>query len=144
MVDEPRVGRTNWILAAMGLAACLALSSMMKRVLVVHADRNPIHEARAVDAACRTELAARVTFRTETRSGDTVGVMTLAPADGVHVPRLVERAGEQAWLTIGRGGVRRLFVAVQDERFEVLPPWEPGPRVLRALEGLQRASAPGR
>ncbi|MGA1606983.1 MAG: hypothetical protein ACO4CT_08350 [Planctomycetota bacterium] len=138
------MGRTNWILAAMGLVACVALSSMMKQVLRVHGERNPIPAARAVDAACRTELQQRAAFRTETRGGSSVGVLTLAPAEGVHVPRRVARAGAQAGLTLGRGGVGRLFVAVESERFEVLPPWAPGPRVLRAGESASRTSAPGR
>jgi len=122
----------------MGLAACLALGAMMKQVLRVHADRNPIPAARAVDAACRSELAGRAGFRTEDRGVRKIGFLTLEPVEGVHVQRLVERAGEQAWLTLGRGSVGRLYVVLPDERYEVLPPWEPGPRVLRA------ASAPGR
>lgn len=122
----------------MGLAACLALSAMMKQVLRVRSDRNPVPAARAVDAALRSELAGRSGFRAEDRGVQKIGFLTLEPADGVHVPRLVERAGEQAWLTLGRDSVRRLYVLVPDERYEVLPPWEPGPRVLRA------ASAPGR
>lgn len=138
------MGRTNWILAAMGLAACVALSTMMKQALRVHADRNPVPAARAVDAACRTELAGRAGFRTETRGTERFGFLSLEPAEGVHVPRLVERAGEQAWLTLGRGGVGRLFVTVSPDRFEVLPPWEPGPRVLRADAQPKAPAAPGR
>jgi hypothetical protein len=141
------VGRTNWILAVMGLAACVALSSMMKQALRVHTDRNPVPAARAVDAAFRSELAGRAGFRTETRGPERFGFLSLEPAEGVHVPRLVERAGEQAWLTLGRGGVGRLFVTVSADRFEVLPPWAPGPRVLRADPGRTPSAeptAPGR
>jgi hypothetical protein len=145
--DTAGVGRTNWILAGIGLLACIALSLMMQHSLGVRDSRGSGSVVAAVDAARGARLTGRSRFRSETRGRARVGTLTVQPLLGENSTRLAADVGETAWLALGREGIDRLLVVLDAgvgavERFEVDPPWSSGRRAIRLAGGSPAAEEP--
>lgn len=139
------MGKSNWIIAGLGLLAIVALSLIMKQALNVHRSRSSSPVTVAVNKEVGARLDAPPAFRIEKLGERRRGVLRLRPTLETHVQRLVRDAGERAWLTAGKDEFDELVVVcdagVGDiERFEVSPPWKLGPSVVRLQD---EPAAPG-
>ena len=140
------MGRSNWIIAALGLLACVALSLLMEQALKVHTSKAAGPVTIAVDKAVSSRLGAPARFAVETVDGRRTGRLRLRPTAEANVLRLVRDAGEKAWLAAGRDRIDVLVVVCDDgerdiERFEVSPPWKLGAAVVRLAD---TPATPGR
>ncbi len=80
------VGRTNWILIALGLTACLALTLMMQQALQVRKERVADPVATEIQKALGSRLTGTARWRIRDGHGDEkTGTLTLQPTIGVRV-----------------------------------------------------------
>ena len=130
----------------MGINACVAVSLIMAHALKVRETRRAGPVVAAVDAAVGAELAGPTTFRITEDGVERIGTLTVRPVLGAQSLRLVARAGERAWLVLGRDRIEQLVVSADPgvgeiQRFAVLPPWS-GRAGVYALETGPRATGP--
>lgn len=139
MPIDRRVGRTNWILLAFGLVACLALTLLMQQALQVRKERVADPVAGEIDKSLGSRLSGPTRWRIRDGHGaEKTGWLKLQPTVGVREDKLALDAGEIVWRRM-RSGIGSLIVHCdagfgEASAFAVPPPWEPG-RPLVRLEG---------
>ena len=130
------VGRTNWILIALGLTACLALTLMMQQALQVRKERVADPVATEIQKALGSRLTGTARWRIRDGHGDEkTGTLTLQPTIGGRVDNLARDAGDIVWRRT-RNQIGSLIVICDAglgaaSAFAVPPPWEPGRPLVR-------------
>ncbi len=146
------MGRTNWILIALGLVCCVALTLLMQQALQIRKERVADPIATEIDTTLAGRLSGDSKWRVrEDARGQKTGILTLHPTLGIREDNLARDAGDLVWRRAGRG-VQRVMVVCDSGfgeavGFSVPAPWDLGRPLERvalpkAGDGDERPSSP--
>lgn len=139
--DEARVGRSNVIIAVLGLAACLCLSLIMKSALKLSSEKQIPQVVRELSARYGSQLEGSPKFWMEATPEGRFAYLEVVPLLNSGGDRLALSLGHYLWR--GLEGVENLLGIVVDcrfadgrqERYQVRAPRQPGRSIRRLSAG---------
>ncbi|MGE0144325.1 MAG: hypothetical protein AB7I19_12230 [Planctomycetota bacterium] len=122
------MGRTNWILAGLGLLACVMLTIMMQQAMRIRNDRLVDPLAAAVSKTFGSRLDGPTRWKIRSVASKRTGTLELQPTVGVDYHALARDVGDFVWQQVNRK-IADLIVICDSgvgtpAAFAVPPPWD--------------------
>lgn len=102
VADIRDVGRTNWILAGLGLLACVMLTIMMQQAMRIRNDRLVDPLAAAVSKTFGARLDGPAHWKIRVVASKRTGTLELQPTVGVDYHELARDVGDFVWRQVNR------------------------------------------